>query len=65
MTQISIPKIYSLNLLKIKCPECRRYFDSKNAVNVHLKKSHDSTYKIDLDSKGLVYLRSTLQTRVE
>ncbi len=57
--------ILSLDLIKIKCPECRRYFKSKNAINNHLSKSHDASYRINLDSQGLAYLRTTLQTRVE
>jgi len=59
------PVILKLDLIKIKCPQCRRLFKTKNAVNVHLSKTHDSLYKIDLDSQGLVYLRTTIRARVE
>ena len=58
------PKVISLDLIKIKCPECRRYFKNKKAVNNHLRKSHDVSYKIDIDSQCLVYLRTTLATNV-
>lgn len=62
--EIICARVQTLKLIKIKCPECRRYFESKNAVNVHLTKIHDSDYKIDLDSQGLAYLRTTLQAKV-
>jgi len=58
------PTILKMDLIKIKCPQCRRLFKTKNAVNVHLTKTHDTSYKIDLDSQGLVYLRTTLRTIV-
>ena len=62
---ITKPKIHNLKLIKIKCPECRRYFDSRNAINNHLTKSHDADYKIYIDSQGLAYLRKTLRYIVE
>ena len=62
--KITKPQVQTLDLIKIKCPECRRHFKSKNALNVHLAKSHNVSYKIDLDSQGLVYLRTTIQTMV-
>ena len=62
---MKIATVLSLDLIKIKCPECRRYFKNTNAVNNHLSKSHDVSYRINLDSKGLVYLRTTLVRRVE
>jgi len=61
MTAMIQPKVLSLDLIKIKCPECRRFFKNKNAVNNHLRKSHDVSYKIDLDSRGFAYLRNTVR----
>ena len=64
MTPRTIAKPKKLKLIKIKCPECRRYFETKRAVNNHLKKTHNVSYKIDIDSQCLVYLRTTLATNV-
>lgn len=50
-----------------KCPEtgCKKKpFNSLNGLHVHLKKSHNVTYKFDLDAKGRACYRANTKARV-